>query len=192
MTIRRRDDLSLIHIRVTSSYPERYNEEIPTHKNKYMNTHVIDRRFIGVLGAALFGVLLLTLPPVVSAHSGSHAETTAGALVDSTCMAEAVDVREEALIDAWEDLNTSVVSALRERKSALHAAWELSVVKERAVALVKAWKEWKADKKAAHAEFRKDRKAAWETFKKTARDECKVKVPKEEALEKTEKDSVSI
>ena len=156
---------------------------------------------------ALF-TLLLSLPSAASASTGKDranrmATSTmqlenkvksgrASTTVDTTCMSGAVETRETALTTAWSDLNTSVTSALTARTSALVAAWNMSSATERTEALKTAWKEWKEDKKAAHTEFRNDRKAAWETFKKTAKDSCKMAIPKDESLEKTEKDSVSI
>lgn len=159
------------------------------------------------LTLALFAVLF-TLPSVASAHEGVEHESAAAArahlaetsqrsgrastTVDATCMASAVETRETALLSAWSELNDSLVSALTDRKTALIAAWNISSQSERSIALKTAWKDWKADKKAANTEFRKDRKAAWDAFKKTAKDTCRTSVPKEENLEKVEKDSVAL
>jgi hypothetical protein len=106
-------------------------------------------------------------------------------------MVKAIDDREDALIEAWAGMHTATLNALTERRDALMKAWGLTD-KARTAAVVKAWKEWRTDKKALTAEFRKDRKAAWDTFKKTAKTTCKVTVPKDEAQEKAVSDSISI
>jgi hypothetical protein len=156
---------------------------------------------------ALF-TLLLSLPSTVSASTvrdkANRVATSsvqlenklksgrASTTVDISCMASAIEIRETALTAAWTNLSESVSEALGARTTALVAAWNISSVSDRTAALKTAWKEWKDDKKAAHTEFRNDRKAAWETFKKTAKDSCKTSIPKDETLEKTEKDSIAI
>lgn len=169
-----------------------------------MHSHTIHRGILFALMLSLGALTLLSLPHVSEANDGSmqsiiqearlqarkNASSTVS--VNTTCMASAVETRETALASAWSELNTSLTSALSDRKTALIAAWNLSSATERSSALKAAWKEWKADKKSAHTEFRKDRKAAWDAFKKTAKDSCKVTVPKDEALEKTEKDTVAL
>lgn len=112
--------------------------------------------------------------------------------VDATCMSAAVEARETALIAAWSDLNTALTAVLTDRKADLVAAWTLTDVTERGKALKAAWGDWRAARKSADSEFRSDRKAAWDEFKKTSKDQCKLKLPKEEALEKGVKDSMAI
>ncbi len=164
-------------------------------------------------GIALFAALLLALvlaPQTSEAHGGvTHATTEeavehlretargltgtrASSSVDITCMAEAVETREDALIEAWTDLNTAVSAALTDRKEALMDAWDISNQSDRTKAVREAWKDWKNDKKAAHAEFRSDRKTIWAAFNKTAKSTCKTTLPKDESLEKAGSDTVAI
>jgi len=112
--------------------------------------------------------------------------------VDLSCMSEAVETRETALATAWDGLDEDVKAALAKRKTALIAAWDIDNNADRGKAIRAAWTAWKTDKKAAHTAFRADRKSAWDAFKKTAKDECKMTLPKEEGLEKSSSDSVSI
>lgn len=112
--------------------------------------------------------------------------------VDLSCMSTAVETRETALATAWTGFNADVTAALQKRKTALMTAWDIDGAADRSKAIRAAWATWKTDKKEAHTAFRTDRKAAWETFKKTAKDTCKAAVPKEEGLEKSTSDSVSI
>jgi hypothetical protein len=165
------------------------------------------------LGVALVGALfavLLALPQTTHAHGGvthsTNAETIehlqetvrdmlgtrASSTVNISCMAEAVETREDALMASWIDLNEDLSEALTDRKEALMEAWDIDRQSDRTKAIREAWKNWKDDKKAAHAEFRSDRKATWQTFNKTAKSTCKMTLPKEESLEKTGSDTVAI
>jgi hypothetical protein len=110
--------------------------------------------------------------------------------VDNSCVAEAIEVREEALMAAFEEYYGSVYTALTERKTALVEAWNIDKVKDRTTAVKAAWKTWRTDNKTAHTQLRKDRKAAWDTFKKTAKNECKMNLPQEESLERAKNDTV--
>jgi hypothetical protein len=124
--------------------------------------------------------------------TSTASSTKPRAQVDATCMSAAVEVRETALQTAWTALNTTLTTALTERKTDMVAAWTLTDVAARSKALKTAWADWKVTKKSAHTTFRSDRKAAWDDFKKTAKDECKLKLPKDEAQEKATSDSVAI
>jgi hypothetical protein len=164
-----------------------------------MNTQSMTRGFVSAVAITAFAMALVILPGVSEAHAGAHASSTASSTknagnknVDATCMVGAIDDREDALMDAWADMSSSTMAALEDRRDALMTAWGKTTVKERTAGVVKAWKEWRADKKAITAEFRKDRKAAWDTFKKTAKNECKMVTPKDENLEKATSDSIAL
>jgi hypothetical protein len=122
--------------------------------------------------------------------ASSTASTTRPRQVDATCMSTAVEAREVAIMTTWTDLTTTLTTALTDRTDDLIAAWALSDAKERNTALKTTWADWKKVKKEAQTEFKNDRKAAWDTFKATVKSSCKVTLPKEEALEKTAKDSI--
>ncbi len=124
--------------------------------------------------------------------ASSTAASSTRPVIDLSCMSTAVETRETALATAWDDLNDDVSAALAKRKAALIAAWDIDNNADRGKAIRAAWSAWKTDKKSAHTAFRSDRKAAWDTFKKTAKEECKMTLPKEEGLEKSTSDSVSI
>ncbi len=115
----------------------------------------------------------------------------ASTTVDRTCMAAAVNTREESLASAWSDFADSITTSLTERKDTLAAAWNASESGSRD-AIKKAWENWRSDKKAAHTELRNDRKSAWDTFKKTAKESCKITTPKDEGLEKSSSDSIAL
>lgn len=109
-----------------------------------------------------------------------------------SCMSTAIGVRENALMADFENYSDAIISALENRKKALSSAWEISDSKTRNAALRTARKEWRSASLAAHKELRADRKTAWDTFKKTAKNECRVSVPKEEDLDKAKADSITL
>jgi len=163
-----------------------------------MKIQNITTSFIGVCAVLFLGFIFATMPLTSEAKSGNHASSTAtstkgiGKNLDATCMASAVSAREETLMDAWSDMSSSTLAALMVRKTALNSAWVLTTVKERSLAVSKAWKAWRSDKKEITADFRSERKGAWETFKKTAKNDCKMTTPKDEALEKSTSDTIAI
>lgn len=116
----------------------------------------------------------------------------ASTTVDRTCMATAVVARENTVASAWTAFNTKMTEALAARKSGLVDAWNMTDAKERKQALMSVWKTSRTATKSAHEQLKTSRKAAWETFKSTAKTSCKVEVPKEEGLEKSAKDSISL
>lgn len=112
--------------------------------------------------------------------------------VDAACMQTAVENREIAITGAWTTFTSAIVSALESRKTALYSAWGMSDAKARGAAIKTTATTWKSANKKAHEELRKSRGAAWETFKKTAKDSCKMPVPKEESLGTEAKDTIQI
>lgn len=116
----------------------------------------------------------------------------ASSTVDRTCMATAVATRETSVASAWTTFTTKMTEALATRKSGLVNAWNITDAKERHQALTAVWKTSKTATKSAHEQLKSSRKAAWETFKSTAKTSCKVEVPKEEGLEKSSADSISL
>jgi DNA repair ATPase RecN len=149
------------------------------------------------LGALYFSIATSADAQTVRRSIGvMNASSTASSTiprVDNSCVGEAVMVREEALMEAWENFSTTTTSALTERSTALVDAWNLESTKERSAAIKAAWKNWKADSKAAHTALRKERKTAWDTFKKTVKAECRgMSIPKEEALERAKSDTITL
>ncbi len=107
------------------------------------------------------------------------------AKLNQTCMQTAVDTREAAILKAFKDSNTRTVDALTVRGTALHDAWGLTDQKARNKAIKSAWSTWKAAKKADNKSLANDRKSAWTTFKTTAKNTCKITLPKEDSAEPT-------
>ncbi len=139
------------------------------------------------LAAALIGVFALSL--LISPLTARAARVSN---VNLTCMQTAVDVREDAIIDAFTTFNDDVSEALTARKTALHTAWGLTERTARNTAIKSAWATWKTMHKSALKDLKEDRKAAWDTFKTTAKTTCRETLPADEALSKDASGSISL
>ncbi len=112
---------------------------------------------------------------------------------DLSCVQTAVLERETAIMTAWTEFNTDMVSALTKRSEALVEAWKMTDAKERSTALKNLWATWKTDSKKAHTDMRAERKDAWTEFRKTVKEECKEnKLPKEDVEPKDASGAVTI
>ena len=132
------------------------------------------KKFISLMLAALFSLTVFS----VSAFADSEVEKSEkeedfqkaeSAVVDYACMGAAVDVRETAIIAGFTAYNTSALSALNTRKTALAAAWKLTSNEEVKKAVKTAVSTYKKSLKDARKVFKKARKSAWETFKTSAK-----------------------
>jgi hypothetical protein len=154
-----------------------------------MNTLSISKK---ALAGFITSAILLALTPFYASIADAQVTLRSKTSVNLTCMQTAVDVREDAVADAFGDFNDDVETALAARKTALHDAWGLSDKTARNTAVKSAWTTWKAAKKSAHTDLKSARKAAWTTFKTTAKSSCKETLPREEALEKDAAGTVSL
>ncbi len=125
-------------------------------------------------------------------NASSTMSERASTTVDTSCMAEAVTVRETALLGSVSDFNDDLTDALTKRKEALSSAWGITTLKDRNEALKTAWKNWRTASVSAHKTLRAERKVAWDEFRKTATTNCKTTLPKDEMLEKAKSDALSL
>jgi hypothetical protein len=150
-----------------------------------MNTNIISNKV--VMGAVLSSLVLGSF-----AFVPMYADAAAKKSVDLTCMQTAIDTREDAILDAFEEFNSDVEAGLAARKTALHDAWGMTDKVARQAAIKKAWTDWKAAKKSAHTDLKAARKSAWEKFKTTVKTTCKETLPKDEALEKDASGTIAL
>lgn len=92
---------------------------------------------------------------------------------DITCVQNAVEKRETALIGGVDTLSTSLKAALTTRKDALKASWAITDAKERRAARKAAWDNYRTGAKNAHTALKTTRKSAWDTFE-TEMKSCKL------------------
>jgi hypothetical protein len=159
-----------------------------------MQTQTINRTLLVGAAAIALGAFYFGAATPAEAQLVRNAVVSSSTVprLDVSCMSEAVGEREDALATAWTGFNEDITTALTARKAALMDAWDKETTKKRTTAVKAAWKAWKASSKTAHTELRKERKSAWDTFKKAAKSECKMNMPQEEALEKSNSDTVTL
>ena len=87
--------------------------------------------------------------------------------LDGPCMSTAVDVRDTAMINAYDSYSVSVKALLTTRRSALKAAWLVADADAREDAVLKAWVDFRTSLKTAKQTFKEARQKAWDTFKDT-------------------------
>ncbi len=155
-----------------------------------MQTNILSRTFIMSLAIATFSALYFGLATPAEAKTVRQSSLTSSTTV--SCVSEAIIARESAIMTAWTNFSEDINLALIARQGALVEAWNMESPKELSAAVKDAWKNWKASSKTAHSELKSERKTAWNAFKETVRTECKVRIPKEEALEKAKSDTLSL
>ncbi|MFA5047571.1 MAG: hypothetical protein WC516_00855 [Patescibacteria group bacterium] len=130
-------------------------------------------------GAVLLSLFALLALPVladevsetttVAVTTTAPAPTTTAKIkgqFDPVCLAMAIDNRDTALINAVDAYGLAVKNALGTRKEALKTAWAVTNVKDRKVAVKKAWADFKKSHKLAATALRKAKKSAWSAFDK--------------------------
>ncbi len=84
--------------------------------------------------------------------------------VDVKCVKAAITKRDDAIVAAQDVKYAALKAAVVARRAALLAAWDMTDVKARAAAWLKAWKDdWTAVNKA-NKDFKTARNAAWKQF----------------------------
>lgn len=132
-----------------------------------------------VLGGAVLAVLLAVAAPVFAETATT---TSVKPTTNIACVQAAVDVREQGIIDAWTTFNSSMISTLTTRKSALHDAWGMTDGTARRAARSAAWTTFQTSSRAAHTTLRTTREAIWNTFR-TASKACGVVVVEARGLD---------
>lgn len=94
------------------------------------------------------------------------------AAFDPTCIQNAIEKRDAAIILAFDKFASSIKAALEARKTALKDAFAKTDKKERRAAIKKVWNDWKIALKNNRANLTKEKKAAWQQFK-TDQKSCK-------------------
>ena len=85
--------------------------------------------------------------------------------VDVTCMQNAVEKRDTAIMAGVDAYSAAVKTALMTRKDALKAAWALTDKTQRNAALKTAWTAFEGTWKKASAAMKTARNGAWTAFK---------------------------
>lgn len=84
--------------------------------------------------------------------------------LDLACMRSAIEKRETALVVALDVFASSTKAAWQVRKDALLTAWQIEKIRDRALAIAKAHKDFQRAKIAAKNAYNKTRVAVWRQF----------------------------
>lgn len=119
--------------------------------------------------ALTMAFVLALIAPAMAQDSGNATNVT----VNVTCIQDAIEKRDSAIVPAFNAFSSSVVTALETRKTELKAAWEKTNTAERRLALRDAWKKYKKAVTDARKQLRTAKKTAWQQFAQEAQ-ACKV------------------
>lgn len=110
----------------------------------------------------------------------SSTRATSTKTVDSTCMQEAVNTREESIMKAFETFSASMLTAMEKRQTAFASVWTDTSINNPSK-YNGIWTTWKKDTEAARKQLNQNRVMAWKTFRTTAKESCKATLPKAES-----------
>ena len=141
-----------------------------------------------VIYASLFLILGIASPVFAETYSTTNTGNTGvtptlqagtpGVTVtpttDKTCVANLIDRRDNAIIDALDAYHASVRALLQSRMVATKAAWQLETTAGIRKAIKEASNVYRAAVVRARNTFREARRAAWDAARKAAHD-CHVK-----------------
>lgn len=85
---------------------------------------------------------------------------------DATCIQNAIEKRDAALIAGWDIFSGAVKTALQTRKDTLKTAWGKATKAERKAAVKAAWDTYKKSARDARTTMKKVKKDAWNQFRK--------------------------
>lgn len=105
-----------------------------------------------------------TITPSPSATPSPTAAPSGTPSADLICMQTAVEKRDNAIIAAWDNLSSSMKTALQTRRDALKSAWGISIKKDRNKAIRSAWTNFKLARRIARRNFLAARRTAWDQF----------------------------
>lgn len=99
------------------------------------------------------------------AENGSSNSAQAWTASMGTCMQNAIEARDTAVIAAANTFHTSLTTALTARKDALKSAWAMSDKTARKQAINTAWSTFRTAKHAAKEAHRNSVYSTWTTFR---------------------------
>lgn len=123
------------------------------------------RNLIIVLSVCLLAVGAVANVKHAVATTATSMSSIATSTLDVICIQKVVDTRDSAIITAADGYYTSTKSALETRRDALKNAWAISKVKERKVAIKKAWADFTKAQKEAKRKLQKAKSAAWKQYR---------------------------
>lgn len=126
-----------------------------------------------IITSTILAIYLVALVmPAYAQDQGPNANQAVSASA-LTCIQNAIENRDTAIISALNTFSTSMGSALTVRKNSLKNAWAIANYTERKNAIKTAWITWRTSARTIRQTFRNSKSSAWSTFK-SARIACGV------------------
>ncbi len=107
----------------------------------------------------VFAAIVMIALPALAKKNAANLTT-----VDTTCIKNAIEKRDNAVISALNIFNSSVSLALAARRDALKAAWDLTDKAQRKEALKTAWGNYKTSLKDSRTTLKDTKKTTWKQF----------------------------
>ena len=109
-------------------------------------------------------ITLAVLPVLASAQTATSTAGTVPSPTKVTCVQNAIEKRDSAIIAGHNTFNTSIVGALTARKDSLKSAYAQTNRESMKAAKKTAWNNFSSAQKSAHDTMRSTRKGSWNTF----------------------------
>ena len=123
-----------------------------------------------VVGSMAFAETENSNSPRPSSSPSIHRENKdTKKVIDVACMSTAIGKRDAAIIAARDAQHNAIVAAITARTLALKAAWALTDVKARRIALKNAWQDYNTAARGANKAYNTARKMAWKAFQLDAK-----------------------
>jgi hypothetical protein len=135
-------------------------------KFKNMKKYIVGAVILGLAGLASLAFADDDKRPEASRSPKPEVTITSEA---RSCIKNAIDKRDSAIISTVDKFSSSVKSALSKRKDALKSAWDKSTKSDIRLALRMAWDDYNKSARDARKALNTDRKAAWSQYKTDSR-----------------------
>ncbi len=107
--------------------------------------------------------------PAMSFAQATSTSTTTVTNTQITCMQNALEKRENALISAHDTYAAAVKTALTNRLSGLKSSWEMTEKKDRITKRETTYKSFRTEIQAANTALRNIKNTSWKTFQTEAK-----------------------
>jgi hypothetical protein len=118
----------------------------------------------------LLSGVLLAAPALATDDTSSSTDSGTTPVVETSsgleCIQDALETRDEAIMDAFDTYHTSAKAILQTRITDLKSAWEQPKGTYRKADIKDVWTTYRNELRAARKEFKLDKKVAWDAFKK--------------------------
>lgn len=121
-----------------------------------------------ILSFAIAGAILAPLATFAQATS-TNPTTASATSTQITCMQNALEKRENALISAHDTYGAAVKTALTNRLTGLKSSWTMSEKKDRITKREATYKSFRTEMQAANSTLRNVKNTAWKTFQADAK-----------------------